>query len=321
MKNLLLLTCLYAFSLKTIAQVLHPSLGLSSQPVSTDNICPWTTYLDPDGTFNTSGLQVGDTATDFTLYEPNGTAHNLMSDLQTGKPVLLISGSYTCPVFHNKVATINNLVSTYGLQVIIYVVYQNEAHPYPDVSPYNTFSMGVASYPYSQHLTYGDRLNVISIMQADANATVNATILVDGPCNEWQMVYGPAPNNSTLIAPTGIVYSKHGWFDKAPSFDIETDIQNLLSVLGVEDKEDAQFSFSISPNPASGNLVNFNFHSTVTENVQIIVNNYLGETISQFNVYTDNTFVWDVSQIPNGLYLCSTTQGGITETRKIIIQK
>lgn len=306
------------------AQTLHPSLGLISIPVGSDPICAWTTYLDPDGTYNSSGLQVGDTATDFTLYEPNGTPHNLLADLQTGKPVLLIAGSYTCPVFRNKVATINNLITTYGSQVNIYVVYQNEAHPYPDVSPYHTFSNGIPSYPYSQHLTYGDRLNDISIMQADLSTTVNATILVDGPCNEWQMVYGPSPNNSTLILPSGIVYSKHGWFDKAPQFDIETDLINVLSTLDVNNSELSPLQLTVFPNPSSDGKIIFSLkEQKILEKPELTIHNAQGKIISTpsnliFEV-NENQFIFDSHSLPTGVYYYRLVSENKNTSGKLIL--
>ncbi len=327
MKTITSLFCalgLIIVSVSVSAQTLHPSLGLTSVPLSSDPICSWTTYLDPDGTYNSSGLQAGDTATDYTLYEPNGTPHNLFTDLQTGKPVLLISGSYTCPVFRGKVATINNLVATYGTQVIVYVVYQNEAHPYPDVSPYHTFSMGVPSYPYPQHLTYGERLNDISIMQADISSTVNATILVDGACNEWQGVYGPAPNNSTLILPSGIVYSKHGWFDKAPEFDIETDINNVLSTLGMDISQSFPLQVSVFPNPSSSDKIIFSLKGQeISGNPSVSIFNTQGQIIStSTNLIfeeNENQFIFISHGLPNGMYYYHLTSDNRKTSGKLII--
>ncbi len=224
------------------AQVLNPSLGLDDLPADNEPICDWETYT---GGFNNSGLQIGETATDFTLYELDGSPHNLMEDLQSGKPVLVIAGSYTCPVFRNRVPQINEVVATYGDEVIVYVVYVNEAHPWGDPGPYHGTMVGYANYPYAQHTTYGERKAVLEIMLDDL--TIDATILIDGPCNEWQMVYGPAPQNATLIAPDGTVFAKHGWFNKAPFFDIFEDIDALLGQITVDppSTNDGTFEFSL----------------------------------------------------------------------------
>ena len=100
----------------TQAQIptLAPSIGLSVQPQHGDPICNIPVYLDPDGTYETPGLANGQLIPDFTLYDRQGNAVNMQSKMAAGKPVLIVSGSYTCPVFRNKVNLINNLKNTYG---------------------------------------------------------------------------------------------------------------------------------------------------------------------------------------------------------------
>lgn len=227
------------------AQTLNPSLGLAELPDDDAPICDWETYLGAGGGFNVSGLHPGETATDFTLYELDGTAHNLLEDLQTGKPVLLIAGSYTCPVFRNRVSQINEVVATYKEELIVYVVYVNEAHPWGDPGPYHGTMVGYADYPYAQHTTYGERKEVLEIMLDDLK--IDATIIIDGPCNEWQMVYGPAPQNATLIAPDGTVFAKHAWFNKAPFFNIFDDVDALLGQIVVDppNQYDGTFEFQL----------------------------------------------------------------------------
>lgn len=54
-----------------------------------------------------------------------------------GKPVLLVGGNYTCPVYRRKIQDINDMCNFYGGQLQVYVVYGVEAHPVIDVSPYS----------------------------------------------------------------------------------------------------------------------------------------------------------------------------------------
>ena len=208
------------------SQSLLPSIGIGPLPADTTAICsiPW--YL---GSFNTSGLQVGDTASDFTLYDLNGNAFNLAAALVLGKPVLLVSGSYTCPVFRNKINSINNVIASYGSQLTVAVIYCVEAHP-TDTSPYfgyvNTTSANIsAGILYAQPTTYGQRKQVVTDLLA--NVTLNAPVYIDGPCNNWWLHYGPAPNNAYLINTNGIVTDKHGWYDSFPN-NIICDIDSLL---------------------------------------------------------------------------------------------
>jgi hypothetical protein len=207
--------------------VLKPSIGITSLPADSDPICTIPTYT---GEFDVSGLQAGDTASDFTLYDLNGDSVNLRDELTAGKPVLLISSSYTCPIFRNKIPVINSVVAAYGGQVAVFVVYTVEAHPDIDISPYfgfvNTTQNNIdAGILYRQPTTYGERKDVLSDLLDSIQ--IDAPVLIDGPCNEWWAHYGPAPNNATLIDTTGIVFSKHGWFDRYPA-DIFCDLDSLL---------------------------------------------------------------------------------------------
>jgi hypothetical protein len=208
--------------------VLKPGIGLSSLPADGDVTCtiPW--YL---GSFDSSGLQVGDTAFDFKLYSLNGDSFVLSEKLGQGKPVLLVSGSYTCPVFRNKLDELNAIAAAYAGQLEVAIVYAVEAHP-TDISPYFGYvnvnqanqNQGIL---YPQPGTYGERKAICSDLLQ--NETVSVPVYLDGPCNVWWSVYGPAPNNAYLIDTTGIVFAKHGWFDRHPDHDMVCDIDSLLN--------------------------------------------------------------------------------------------
>ncbi len=198
-------------------------------PLDNDSICyiPW--YL---GSFYTSGLQAGDTAFDFTLYNLNGDSLKLETALSYGRPVLLIAASYTCPVYRNMVPIINDVVNTYAGLIDVYTIYTIEAHPDIDTSAYfgyvHTGTPNIqAGILYRQPATYGERKVVVTDM-LDSMPTL-APVFIDGPCNNWWSTYGPAPNNSYLIDTNGIVFSKHGWFDRFPD-NIYCDIDSLLGI-------------------------------------------------------------------------------------------
>ena len=207
--------------------ILKPSIGIASLPVDSVPICAIPTYT---GGFDASGLQAGDTAADFTLYDLNGDPVNLEAVLMSGKPALLIASSYTCPVFRTKIPDINMVVAAYSTQLSVLVIYTLEAHPDIDISPYSGFVNPTqanidAGILYRQPTAYGERKAILGDMLD--SLTIDAPLLIDGPCNEWWSYYGPAPNNAYLIDTTGIVFSKHAWFDRFPD-DIVCDIDSML---------------------------------------------------------------------------------------------
>lgn len=227
MRKLLLLS-LFLINLRLVAQPnLLPSIGVGAIPSDSDSVCyiPW--YL---GSFYTSGLQSGDTAYDFTLYNLNGDSLNLQNALSNGRPVLLIAGSYTCPVYRDMVPVINDVVNTYAGLLDVYIIYTIEAHPDIDTSVYfgyvHTGTPNIqAGILYRQPVTYGERKLVVTDMLD--SMVILAPVFIDGPCNNWWSTYGPAPNNSYLIDTNGIIFSKHGWFDRYPD-NIYCDLDSLL---------------------------------------------------------------------------------------------
>ncbi|MFK7784568.1 MAG: deiodinase-like protein [Crocinitomicaceae bacterium] len=192
---------------------LLPVIGPATLPMDTDSICSIPFYL---GDFDSNALEIGCPVPDFTLFDPTGTAHNLRTILEEGKPVFIMSGNITCPVFRSNVANLNDLIANYGDSINFYLAYSVEAHPENDLSPYSgtvwptnaNISSGVL---FDQPQTYGERLDLIDFMLS--NVSINCDILVDGPCNDYWLNYGEAPNRAYLIDPTGKVVISHGWFD------------------------------------------------------------------------------------------------------------
>ncbi len=227
MKAILYLILGTLSSLQITAQSLKPFIGLNTAPNPEDSMCAIVNYL---GGFGASGYKVGDTVHDFTLYDKDSNPLSLSTRLKAGKPVLLISSSYTCPVFRGKIPEINQLQAQFGSQLEIYIIYTVEAHPDKDISPYfgrvNTGSSNINSgILYRQPVIYADRLAILNDMLT--KVSIDVPVYVDGPCNEWWYHFGPAPNNATLIDPNGIVRVKHAWFDRSPD-DIFCDVRKYF---------------------------------------------------------------------------------------------
>ena len=211
-----------------VSAQLLPPIGLNQLPADTASICPIPWYL---GSFYASGLTEGNAAHDFKLYNLGGDSLVLSQKLALGKPVLLVAGSLTCPVFMNKLSTINQVISTYGNQIQVFVIYTLEAHP-TDTSVYFGYvNVGTANQTagilFSQPTTYAGRKMMVDTLSFWG--TCNAPIFIDGPCNEWWSTFGPAPNNAYLIDTNGIIAAKHGWFHRNDD-QIFCDIDSLLGI-------------------------------------------------------------------------------------------
>lgn len=208
---------------------LLPSLGIGALPADSEPVCTLPFQTPP---IQSVGRPVGEQAADFTLYGLDGNAFNLEAALLQGKPVLMISSSYTCPVFRNKVPRINAVAAQYADQLTTIIVYTPEAHPYLDLSPYfgavNTGQANInAGILHQQPTTYGERKAIAQEMLA--NMIIDVPLYLDGPCNNWWNYYGPQPNNAYLIGLDGTIHTHHDWLDKLPE-NIDCDIADLLGL-------------------------------------------------------------------------------------------
>jgi hypothetical protein len=229
MKKIILCIQLMLFALLQAQAQLLPSIGLNNLPADTDSICP---IPIAQGSGSVPGIMPGNMVPEFKLYTLNGDSVVLSEVLSQGKPVLLISSSYTCPVFRGKIPVINQVDSIYQGLLSVYVIYTVEAHPIIDVSPYSgnvwtTSSNTSAGILFEQPKTYGERKSVLNSLLN--NYYLRPEVLIDGPCNEWWLSYGTEPNSATIIRQNGEVFVFQQWLDKAPE-NIFCDIDSLLGI-------------------------------------------------------------------------------------------
>ncbi|CAN5578461.1 hypothetical protein BH09BAC4_BH09BAC4_25000 [soil metagenome] len=176
------------------------------------------------------GYQKGDKIKDITFLSTDGTKLSLSGILENDKPLLLVSGSYTCDISRLNIPDINALTARYRDKVNIYLVYTIDAHPSDTISPYSKNNrIEIASANVRDHIeakqakTYGER-KLLAKKWQQKNALL-APVLVDNPTNDFWLAFGQAPNMAYLIEPDGTVYFKQAWF-KFP--DLDDSIKGLL---------------------------------------------------------------------------------------------
>lgn len=333
MKKLYFSILVILISTASFAQLqLKPAIGPASLPNDNDPIC--NIICSSNYNFDNEGLKVGDTIPQFQFYTLNGTPIDALTQLQTGKPLLLIAGSITCPVYRGKISAINSLISTYGNKINTLIVYVTEAHPNtPDVSPYScnvwTHSQNISEgVLYLQAKTYGQRKAAATDMMNNVCScmpVINAPVVMDGPCNEYWKTFGEAPNNAYLINPVnGTVYCKHGWFNKAPS-NMADCIDSLLAIVTVNEQSIAG-NKNVFPNPLTDRAVisladNFQLSGIDINSLKLSVFDIFGKMTNIPSERIHNGFEIKKGCLANGVYfykIQSATE--ILSSGKIIIQ-
>ena len=235
--NCFILLIFITFNFSLLGQVhLKPSIGISSLPNDTDSVCP----IIPRSQGNPwIPVTVGDTMADFKLYDINGDSVILSSVLNSGKRALIVTGSYTCPIFRNHMTDLNAVAAQFGNQIECFVVYTVEAHPTGSPMP-SSGNINPTNPPYFQPATYGERKAIVSDLINGVGSgqyipvTVNVPIYIDGPCNQWWDYYD-APNKAYLVDTNGVLFAYHEWFNNSnppnnQATNIWCDIDSLLGV-------------------------------------------------------------------------------------------
>jgi hypothetical protein len=236
-KILFYLFIFLSFSCFSFAQVILPYvINKNTVPADSAKITQVAPINAKPGYLLTSGLQIGDMAPDFILYDTAGRACQLSHLLAEGKPVLLVSVSLTCPRSRRGVSDqLKKITTAYGKDINIRLIYVIDAHPMlPDVGAYSIFSNETIANQanmsdrvcHRQPITYLERKELAKVFIKKMN--IHTTVVIDDPANSWWSTYGPAAHNAYLLTPGGMVYAKEGWFDD-PKSKLSESISTLLA--------------------------------------------------------------------------------------------
>ena len=161
------------------------------------------------------GPRQGDKAPEFILKDLQGRKVDLNA-FKKRKPVILVTGSYTCPVFRDRMRALQLLYEKYRDRAVFYVLYTVEAHPKGSPSPYaseewipqENIHDGVI---FRKPKSYEERVALAFRSQRDLHSSV--PILVDGMDDAVWEEYGSAPNAAFLVGYDGTVVFRQDWFD------------------------------------------------------------------------------------------------------------
>lgn len=173
------------------------------------------------------GPKPGMAAPDFKLQTLDGKMLE-GSKLWQEKPLVLITGSYTCPVFRRQTNQMDSLAKDFGDKVHFLLLYTVEAHPKGDPSPYNgkewiTPANQKAGILLAQPTTMEARLKLAR--ECAASLKLKVPMVIDTLDNATWQAYGRAPNCAYLINKEGKIVAAQPWFDGGP---LRKELEKLL---------------------------------------------------------------------------------------------
>ena len=153
-----------------------------------------------------STVEVGADAPAFTLKTTTDKVQALSA--YKGKVVVLVFGSYTCPVFRDKLAAMEKLYRDEQLKSVFLVVYTREAHA---IGEWEVERNKAENIQIEQPKTDAERRDLAK--QTVNTLKITVPVLVDGIDDAVSKAYGLTPNGTVVIGRDGRIAAKQQWFE------------------------------------------------------------------------------------------------------------
>lgn len=140
-----------------------------------------------------AGPKVGEKAVDFTATTLDGRSVKL-SDY-SGKPLILETGSFTCPQYVARINPMNKFAEQYP-EFEFLLLYVREAHPGDKIG---------------EHSSVDEKRNLAQRTRDEERE--NRTIIVDDLEGTIHQIYGSLPNMLYIIGADGTVLARSDWND------------------------------------------------------------------------------------------------------------
>lgn len=177
---------------------------------------PETEFAQLNDLFLRTGPRLGDPAPDFSLERARGGTVRA-SELWAQKPLMVTTGSFSCPQFREVTEGRRGLVREFSERMSSVVVYTIEAHPTGSPSPYVNREWVTEENKrdgilLAQPQTYDMRLGLAQ--RCREALKMLSFVAVDKMDNATWKAYGSSPNCAYLIDTRGRVVFRQGLFNK-----------------------------------------------------------------------------------------------------------
>ena len=242
--------------------------------------------------FNSTNFFSQTTATDFTAPDCNGLTHNLFSELDSGKVIVIawVMPCLTCitdPLA--AFAEVQNYSSSHPDKVRFYMV-----DDYANTSC-STLSSWAVNYGMDNCVKFSDP----SISMSD---------------------YGV--NGMPKIVVLAGLDHKVYFNENSSHQGIDVAISQAVTSTEILESTNSDFELKIYPNPSKNNL-NIELSNKVYNEFKFEIINILGESISVSNnpFIVENKVNIDISSLKNGVYILKTSSGIMEQSKTFIVSK
>ena len=246
-----------------------------------------------------SSVVFSQTATDFTANDCNGNSHNLFSELNAGK-VIVLCWVMPCGACTGPASTSYNIVQSYQ------ATNPNTVYFYMADDYANSACQVVNSWGNSNGIpenAWSIRFSNSTIDMTDYGATGMPKIVVLGGANHT------------------VFYNANNTVNSA---NLQNAINTALSTTGINESHSIVSDFTVSPNP-SNNVTEINFNLLDKSNVKIELYNLEGKLMK--NVFEgmvssgENKIQLDVSGYSAGVYLLNLSAGNKSKSINLVVSK
>lgn len=172
------------------------------------------------------GPKPGEAAPDFTLKTPDGKSTVKLSSFRDRKPVVLIFGSWSCPLFRDQVPALEKLAKEYKDCVEFLVVYTREAHPATETEGRmheRNVEEGVA---VDAAKTEKDREAAATTCASKMKLSI--PVVLDGMDDAVSRAYASWPDRFYVIGEDGKVFFRTWHADSCRAVDVANALKELV---------------------------------------------------------------------------------------------
>jgi len=182
--------------------------------------------FNPD--FKSRGIEVGERIPELMVTTQHGAQQSL-ARLWQKRPVLLVTGSLTCPVSRREIPSVEGIRKKFGDRVFVAVLYTQEAHPSAGPFPYEDHGQPkqnrIEGLARAQPRTLEERGKLADEFKDRLRLSV--PVVLDDMRNQAWETFGGGPNMALLVDRDGVVHAKQGWFDDD---EMQEEIERFLGL-------------------------------------------------------------------------------------------